>query len=75
MRHGTPLEFVQSQVKKANGDITEFSTVVARVLSSYIKEYHYNKSDVCPQCGEETMVRVEGCMKCINEECNYSRCD
>ena len=74
MRHGTPLEFIQDQLKKANGDITEFSTVVARVLGMYIKQYMYTKiSSKCPVCGEEAMVRTEGCMKCAS--CNYSRCD
>lgn len=73
MRHGTPLEFIQEQLKKANGDITEFSTVVARVLGGYIKEYIYVKDDkVCPNCGQEAMVREESCSKCIN--CHYSKC-
>lgn len=73
MRHGTPLEFIQEQLKKANGDITEFSTVVARVLGNYIKEYIYLKDDkVCPNCGQETMIREESCSKCIN--CHYSKC-
>ena len=74
MRHGTPLEFIQDQLKKANGDITEFSTVVARVLGTYIKQYIFTKiSTKCPVCGEDSMVRTEGCMKCTS--CNYSRCD
>ena len=74
MRHGTPLEFIQAQLKKANGDITEFSTVVARVLGTYIKQYMFTKiSTKCPVCGEDSMVRQENCQKCMN--CSYSRCD
>lgn len=76
MRHGTPLEFIQKQLKKANGDITDFSTVVARVLSGYIKQYLYLKDDiVCPKCKQESMIKTESCMKCSNPECGYSRCE
>jgi len=72
MRHGVPLEFIQEQLKKANGDITDFSTVVARVLGSYIKEYKYSKNTMCPNCGDSKLVRSEGCMSCPN--CGYSKC-
>lgn len=72
MRHGCPLEFIQNQLKKANGDITEFSTCVARVLGSYIKEYKYNKDLKCPNCGQEALVREENCLKCSN--CGNSKC-
>lgn len=75
MRHGVPLEFIQKQLKKAGGEITDFSTVVARVLSKYIKKYIYLKDDiVCPECKQETMVKTESCMKCINPKCGYSKC-
>ncbi len=74
MRHGTPLEFIQNQLKKVNGDITEFSTVVARVLGTYIKQYLFIKdSNKCPVCGEDSIIREGGCIKCIN--CSYSRCE
>jgi ribonucleoside-diphosphate reductase alpha chain len=74
LRHGTPLEFIQQQLRKANGEITDFSAVVARVLSSYIKQYRYEKSsNVCPVCGEDGLVRSESCIKCVS--CSYSRCD
>ncbi|HLD90873.1 MAG TPA: ribonucleotide reductase N-terminal alpha domain-containing protein [Patescibacteria group bacterium] len=74
LRHGTPLEFIQQQLRKANGEITDFSAVVARVLGSYIKQYKYEKSsNVCPECGEVALIRSESCIKCTN--CAYSRCD
>jgi ribonucleoside-diphosphate reductase alpha chain len=72
MRHGTPLEFIVDQLKKANGDITAYSTVIARVLSSYVKEYKYSKEQKCPQCGEGLLIRKEGCISC--SECAYSKC-
>ena len=71
IRHGCPLEFIQDQLRKSNGDITEFSTGVARVLGSYIREYSNTKKNKCPQCGEPMVVQ-EGCVKCLS--CVYSRC-
>ena len=76
LRHGTPLEFIQQQLKKANGDITDFSAVVARVFGTYIKQYRYEKnSGACPECGKDSLMRMEGCLKCMEEGCSYSRCD
>lgn len=71
IRHGVPLEFIADQLKKANGNITDFSAVVSRVLSSYAKSMNLLKGDECPVCGE-IMVREESCMKCFS--CNYSKC-
>lgn len=72
LRHGTPHEFIVDQLKKANGDITDFVNVMSRILSKYIKETYFSKSDKCPVCGE-VMIMTEGCMKCIS--ClGYSKC-
>jgi ribonucleoside-diphosphate reductase alpha chain len=73
MRHGTPLEFIVDQLKKANGDITDFSAAVSRVLGTYVKQYVYLKMDnKCPSCGENALTRAESCVKCVS--CGYSRC-
>jgi len=71
LRHGVPHEFIVDQLKKANGDITDFSNVVSRILSKYIKETYFSKGNVCPNCGEMMVLR-EGCIKCLS--CLYSRC-
>lgn len=72
LRHGTPHEFIVDQLKKANGDITDFVNVVSRILSKYIKEAYFAKVDKCPICGDP-MIMSEGCMKCIS--CHgYSKC-
>jgi hypothetical protein len=73
LRHGVPHEFIVGQLKKVNGDITEFSNVVSRILNKYIKELYFTKSEVCPLCGE-ILINHEGCLKCIS--CNgFSKCD
>ena len=75
-RHGCPLKYVQSQLKKADGGITDFCTVVSRVLGKYIRATTIiGKESICPLCGKDSMIREEGCSKCINPECNYSRCE
>lgn len=77
LRHGTPPEFIQQQLRKANGEITDFSAVVARVLGMYIKQNRFEEKSlgVCPACGKESLMRIEGCIKCAEEGCMYSRCD
>lgn len=76
IRHGCPLEFVQKQLKKANGDITNFSTVVARVLGSYIRIVEIVGEEAkCPLCGNYTMIREEGCLHCSDLNCGYGRCE
>lgn len=73
LRHGIPHEFITSQLKKANGDITDFSSVVSRIIGKYIKEFYFSKGEVCPQCNN-LMVVVGGCLSCITEGCGYSKC-
>lgn len=70
LRHGTPIEFVTDQLKKAKGDITDFASVVSRVLSKYESNILLN-SEICPNCGEP-MTKHEGCILCMN--CSYSKC-
>ena len=75
LRHGIPLQFISEQLKKSNGGITTFSTVISRVLSHYIKnsDYVYKVSQKkCPECGKNTMIFKGGCFECI--DCGYSKC-
>jgi len=32
------------------------------------------QGDICPRCGQATLVRLEGCQKCLNPNCGYSEC-
>lgn len=78
LRNGTYPEFIVQQIKKSNPELTDFYAVVARVLSKYINNYSLisnTSSNKCPNCGQETLVHEGGCIKCINEKCNYSRCE
>ena len=72
LRHGVPLEFITKQLRKSKNDITDFASVVSRVLGRY-ETQSLEEEEKCPSCGEP-MVKQEGCIQCMNQECGYSRC-
>jgi len=75
LRHGTPIQFIVEQLTKDKyAEMTSFSTIIARVLKTYIKEgtkvSHQKK---CEGCGAEgTIIYSEKCMKCT--ACTWSKC-
>jgi ribonucleoside-diphosphate reductase alpha chain len=71
LRHGVHPKHVVTQVEKAETYISSFPKAVARVLKLYIPNEEI-KGEICPSCSQPTMVREEGCKKCVN--CGYSRC-
>jgi ribonucleoside-diphosphate reductase alpha chain len=75
LRHGAPPRYIVDQLKKSNGNITAFSTAVSRVLSKYIGTYNLKgNASKCPKCGENSLIFSEGCVKCSDTKCGYSRC-
>ena len=30
--------------------------------------------DICPDCGEATLQQIEGCAKCVRDDCGYAQC-
>ena len=75
LRHGVLPRYIVDQLKKSNGNITAFSTAISRVLSRYIGTYNLTGDDnKCPVCGDNSLIFVEGCIKCSKPDCGYSRC-
>lgn len=79
LRHGVRPAFITDQLKKADEGITEFSSVVSRVLNKYMKnldyEYLNNKTDdACSFCGGTDWTYVGGCRVCANCQ-KGSKCD
>lgn len=79
LRHGVAPQFIVDQLKKTNGAITAFSIAISRVLSKYVGTYSLKPgANVCPMCGEPSLINEAGCIKCVNEvdgtPCTYSRC-
>jgi ribonucleoside-diphosphate reductase alpha chain len=75
LRHGALPKYIVEQLKKTNGNISDFSTAISRVLSKYVDNYVLSGEDnKCPTCGEASLMYVEGCIKCLNDPCGYTRC-
>jgi ribonucleoside-diphosphate reductase alpha chain len=72
LRHGTPLQFIVSQLQK-DTNFTDVERSIARVLKSYIRdgEEVITSDDKCPECGEKLSFR-DGCITCFS--CGYSKC-
>jgi ribonucleoside-diphosphate reductase alpha chain len=72
LRHGTPLQFIVSQLQK-DTNFTDVERSIARVLKSYIRdgEEVITSDGVCPECGEKLSFR-DGCVSCFS--CGYSKC-
>jgi ribonucleoside-diphosphate reductase alpha chain len=68
LRHGAKIEFVQDQLSKVSGEMTNFAKSLSRALKHYLPE---NLSQKCPECSGEMRIQ-SGCFSCI--DCGYSVC-
>ena len=74
LRHGMPIPNVVDLIEKLNFDedsITTWKNGVARALRRYIKDGTAT-DEVCPDCGQKTVVYSGGCKHCTN--CGWSKC-
>ena len=79
---GRPLGFGKQRVRSLPDGVaqvlteyigdkrTEEIVVEDKVQSPVLVKY--NNGDICPDCGEASLINVEGCRKC--EVCGYSEC-
>lgn len=72
LRHGTPLQFIVSQLQKDTG-FADVERALARVLKGYLRdgEEVATSDGECPECGERLAFR-DGCVSCPS--CGHSRC-
>lgn len=70
LRHGAGIEHLQTVLKKS-GTIVDFNQAIVRAITRYCKEM--KSKEKCPTCNEE-LIYVEGCVKCSNPTCSYSKC-
>lgn len=62
-----------SEDKKLNGEHKEEPKLVsATTQPALIQPQTHTSFDICPSCGEATLVHEEGCKKCYG--CGYSEC-
>lgn len=71
LRHGAGIEFLREVLQKSNGTIVDFNKAIIRAINKYVKEV--NSKEKCPTCNYD-LIYVEGCIKCSNPECSYSKC-
>lgn len=81
LRHGVRPAFITDQLKKADEGLTEFSSVVSRVLNKYMNKLDYDflnkkskEGEACQFCGSTDWTHVGGCLICANCQ-RGSRCD
>jgi ribonucleoside-diphosphate reductase alpha chain len=72
LRHGVDIQYIVQQLEKADGNITSFNKAISRVLKKYIKNGVKEKGVTCSECGQESLVRQEGCVSCTN--CGWTKC-
>ena len=75
LRYRMPLDHVirlVGQLSLNDETINTWKNGVERALKKYIQDGTAAKGQVCPNCGQETLVYQEGCLICTN--CGASRC-
>ena len=75
LRYRMPLDHVVrlvGQLSLNSESINTWKNGVERALKKYISDGTAARGQVCPNCGQETLVYQEGCLICTN--CGASRC-
>ncbi len=75
LRYRMPVDRVirlVSQLQLGDENINNWKNGVERALKKYIKDGTKATGQLCPNCGQETLVYQEGCLICTN--CGASRC-
>lgn len=73
LRHGADILFLVQQLEKVGGEeLHNFAKSMSRALKKYIPDGTKDIGEICPECGQDTMIRVEGCQQCTS--CGFSKC-
>lgn len=72
LRHNVPLKFVVEQLQKATDDISSLTSASIRVLKKYIKDGEEAGGSSCPNCSNDKLIFMEGCITC--PVCDWSKC-
>lgn len=58
-----------------NGENKPIQQQSIEPIQSDEEEPEYPKNaEICPSCKQKSALRLDGCLTCINNECNYSKC-
>lgn len=75
LRHGMPLVYAVDMVSNLHLDEANLNTWkngVVRTLKRYVPNGTVPVENMCPECGEESLVYEEGCLNC--KSCGHSKC-
>jgi ribonucleoside-diphosphate reductase alpha chain len=75
LRYGMPIDQVLKLVNGLELDsesINTWKNGVERALKKYMPDGSVVKGQLCPNCGQESLVYQEGCLHCT--QCGYSKC-
>jgi len=72
LRHGTDISYLVDQLEKSEGDLWSFGKAMSRALKKYLKNGTKISGANCPSCGNEDLIRNEGCATCVR--CGFSKC-
>ena len=72
LRHGADVNFIVHQLEKSKGDMSSLGKAICRALKKHRENGTKITGESCPQCGQENLVRQEGCKWC--PDCGYSAC-
>lgn len=70
LRHGAGIEYLKEVLQKS-GSIVDFNSSIARAIGKYVKDV--KSKEKCPTCNAN-LIYVEGCIKCENPQCSYTKC-
>lgn len=75
LRYRMPIDHVIKLVgslQLGSESINTWKVGIERALKKYVTDGTAAKGQICPECGQETLVYQEGCLICTN--CGASRC-
>ena len=75
LRHGMPLVYAVDMVSNLHLEeetLNTWKNGVVRTLKRYVANGTVPVENMCPECGEESLVYEEGCLNC--KSCGHSKC-
>lgn len=75
LRHGMPIHSAVDLVSNLTFEtdtINTWKAGIMRALKKYIPDGTVDHKNVCPECGDSSLVFKEGCITCSS--CGYSKC-
>lgn len=75
LKNGLEIDHVINILKglKLDDGINAWKTAVIRALAKHVKNGTVTR-EKCPECGKD-LIYIEGCCKCSDPACGYSRCN